>query len=69
MWQERELSDDADQVCLHSAAPIVVFPFSPLRFADSLTQITGMRPVESTFNRFAKRRLPRVLNHHRTPGD
>jgi hypothetical protein len=69
MWQERELSDDADQVCLYCAVLIVVFLFSPLRFTDSLTQITGVRAVESALNGFAKRRLLSVLNHHRGPGD
>jgi hypothetical protein len=69
MWQERELSDDADQVCLYCAALIVVFLFSPLRFTDSLAQITGVRAVESAFDRCAKRCLPRILNHHCSPGD
>jgi hypothetical protein len=69
MWQERELSDDADQVCLYCPALIVVFLFSPLRFTDSLTQSTGVRAVESAFDGFAKRSLFRVLNYHRGPGN
>ena len=68
MWQERELSDDADQVCLHCKL-IVVFLFSPIRFTDSLTQITGVRTVERTLHCFAERCLLGVLNHHRSPGE
>jgi hypothetical protein len=44
MWQERELSDDADQVCLYCPALIVVFLFSPLRFTDSLHRAQGCAP-------------------------
>jgi hypothetical protein len=69
MWQERELSDHADQVCLYCAALTVVFLFSSLCFTDSLAQITGMCAIEGAFHCCTERCLLGVLNHHGSPGD
>jgi hypothetical protein len=67
--EQRELSHDADQICLWRAALIIWFLFSILRFADSLAQIARMRAVEGLLDSFYERAVLRIIDDHGGPRD
>ena len=65
--EKRELSDDADQICLWRAALIIWFLLSILCFADSLAQIARMRAVEGLLDSFYERAVLRIVDDHAGP--